>query len=465
MAGSGHVEKLLPQNVEAEAGVLGSLLIDPEAIVQVVDWLRPADFYSEAHRVIYSAAVDLYAAHEPADLLTLCDELGRRGKLEEVGGASYVSSLANQVPTSRNVVHYAQIVERTAVLRGLIHLAERVAGVAYSEPDADAACDMVAQWSLEATQRHSRAGEDGMTVAELADLLRADLLERIERDELPGVRTGLRDLDRHIVTVRPGDYVLLSGRPSSGKSALGLEIAGNVAAMHGPVDYFTLEMTPLDQLERMLAGEAHLNTRYIASGFRESPRAQPDTDDYHTAHEALERLVARTGGRLRFHKGPLSVAQLRSKLIRAVRTRGSVAAFVDQIDLMSDRGKDETQRIQAMSRELKQIAMAVGIPIFCLVQLNRDVEHRRNRRPMLSDLKQSGQLEQDADLVLGIYRPAYYEPQSKEPKLQQLLELGVLKARRAPIGMVPLRFEAEYTRVTNWDLGELPSDPTRGASD
>ncbi|HEU5440617.1 MAG TPA: replicative DNA helicase [Ktedonobacterales bacterium] len=210
------VEKLLPQNVEAEAGVLGSLLIDPEAIVQVADFLKPEDFYSEAHRTIYQAAVDLYESHEPADLLTLCDELGRRGKLEEVGGASYVSSLANQVPTSRNVKHYAQIVERTAILRRLIHAAGQIAGVAYSEPDADTALEQAEKFIFEVSQRSSRSDFDSLGTI-LRDYI--DKLDQLheQRGSVVGVATGFSDLDKLTSGLQKSDLIILAARPAVGK--------------------------------------------------------------------------------------------------------------------------------------------------------------------------------------------------------------------------------------------------------
>jgi len=210
------VEKLLPQNVEAEAGVLGSLLIDPEAIVQIADFLKADDFYSEAHRTIYQAAVDLYESHEPADLVTLCDELGRRGKLDEVGGASYVSSLANQVPTSRNVRHYAQIVERTAILRRLIHAAGQIAGVAYSEPDAETALEQAERFIFEVSQRSSRSDFDS-----LGTILR-DYIDRLDqlheqRGAIVGVATGFGDLDKMTSGLQKSDLIILAARPAVGK--------------------------------------------------------------------------------------------------------------------------------------------------------------------------------------------------------------------------------------------------------
>src|SRR5258708_3418727 len=207
------VEKLLPQNVEAEAGVLGSLLIDPEAIVQVAEFLKPDDFYREAHRAVYQAALDLYESGGPADFITLCDELGRRGKLEELGGTAYVGSLANQVPPSRNALHYARIVERTAILRRLIHAAGQIAGVAYNEPDADVAMEQAEKLIFDVGQRSSRSDFDSV-----GEILRQyiDKLDQLHehRGDIVGVASGFSDLDKLTGGLQKSDLIILAARPS-----------------------------------------------------------------------------------------------------------------------------------------------------------------------------------------------------------------------------------------------------------
>ncbi|HEU5423453.1 MAG TPA: DnaB-like helicase C-terminal domain-containing protein [Nitrolancea sp.] len=463
------VEKLLPQNMEAEAGVLGSLLIDPSAIMQVADFLKPADFYSEAHRVIYAAALDLYEAQEPADLLTLCDELSRRGKLEEVGGASFVSSLANQVPTSRNVKHYAQIVVRCATLRDLIDASGQIAGVAYSEPDAETATEFAVKTVLGIQQRRgvgmASSGRD-RSFSEILDELGAETLSRMEADAPTGVLTGLLGLDRLTLGIEPGELVYCAGRPGSGKSALGLGVGVNAAralarsGRPGSVYVVTLEMSARAQARRLVAAAANLNSRYIRAGFR-APGEEPDLEAWTAFDEKREQLKREVGERLWWTEGSVSIAQLRARVMAAVLERGCRLVIIDQLDLMADSGGQagEFERITQLSRQLRQIASTYGVAIWCMVQLNRQVEQRANKRPQLSDLRQSGQLEQDADLVLGIFRPAYYDPEraGKDPRFAQYAKLCVLKARDGESGVeVHLRFEKEHTRFTDWPYETTP---------
>ncbi|HEX9069535.1 MAG TPA: DnaB-like helicase N-terminal domain-containing protein, partial [Ktedonobacterales bacterium] len=245
------VEKLLPQNLEAEAGVLGSLLIDPEATVQVADFLRPDDFYREAHRLIYQAMLDLFEESQPADLITLTDELARRGKLEDAGGYAYVTSLANQVPTSANAEHYAHIVERTAVLRRLIHAAGQIAAVAYDEPDALTALDEAERLVFNVSQRFVRSDLEHLrdTLAEYMEKL--DQLQH-RRGDIVGVATGFNDLDKMTGGLQKSDLIILAARPSQGKTALALSLAHNAALRYGhTVGFFSLEMSK-DQLAARL---------------------------------------------------------------------------------------------------------------------------------------------------------------------------------------------------------------------
>lgn len=459
------VEKLLPQNVEAEAGVLGSILIDQEALTLVASVLTPEDFYREAHRLIYTAACDLYEAGEPADLITLTDELARQGKLDEIGGASYVSSLANQIPTSRNAVHYARIVARCATLRRLINAAGQIAAVAYNEPDGVDALENAKQLILDVER--GVAGE-GRAFAQVLDDLAEDVLTRLDADEFIGTRTGFAQLDSHMIGIEPGELVYLCGRPGSGKSALGLRIALNAAldcarTRTGSVDVITLEMSARAQARRLVSDEAHINTRHVRSGFRMFAHSRDvDMDAYQRFEEARQKLRGDVGHTLYVRDGVVSIAQLRAHVTRAVMERGCKLVVIDQLDLMADREKDEFTRITRMSRALKQIAISCHVAILCLCQLNREVEKRTNKRPMLSDLRQSGQLEQDADIVLGIYRPAYYDTANQDEQFQQFVELLVLKARDGESGaMVPLQFVREFTRFRDWPHATIPADPSR----
>src|SRR5689334_1574893 len=267
-------EKLLPQNVEAEAGVLGSLLIDPDATVQVADFLKPDDFYREAHRAIYQAMIDLYENRAPADLITLTDELARRGKLEDIGGLSYVSSLANQVPTSANVEYYARIVERTAILRRLIHAAGQIAAVAYNEPEATVALDQAEKLIFNVSQRSMRADLEPIrdTLREYMDKL-DQLHER--RGDIVGVATGFSDLDKLTGGLQKSDLVILAARPSVGKTSFALSLAHNAAVPkegeqenndRPTVAIFSLEMSKEQLVGRLLAMDAEVDQQRLRSG-------------------------------------------------------------------------------------------------------------------------------------------------------------------------------------------------------
>src|SRR5215469_13937381 len=253
------VEKLLPQNVEAEAGVLGSLLIDPEAVVQVADSLRPDDFYREAHRIIFQAVLDLYESGGPADLITLTDELARRGQLDDLGGVSYVSSLANQVPTSANVDYYAQIVERTAILRRLIHAAGQIAAIAYNEPDASVALEQAEKLVFNVSQNIIRTDFDPIreTLREYIDKL--DQLHE-HRGTIVGVASGFSDLDKLTGGLQKSDLIILAARPSVGKTAMALSVAHNAALRFGhSVGIFSLEMSKEQLVARLLSMDAQVD--------------------------------------------------------------------------------------------------------------------------------------------------------------------------------------------------------------
>src|SRR2546426_11579469 len=260
------VEKLLPQNIEAECGVLGSIIIDPEAIVQVSDFLHPDDFYRDAHRAIYEVIIQLYEEQEPADFITICDELERRNKLEEVGGASYITSLINQVPTSGNVEFYARIVERSAILRRLIHAAGQIAAIAYEEGDADIALDKAEQLIFNISQRHARSD-----FAHMRDIL-AEYMNKLDqlherRGTIVGVPTGFTDLDRLTGGLQKSDLIVLASRPGIGKTSLSLSLAHNTALKYQhSIAIFSLEMSKHQLAQRLLSMNARKDNKALRKG-------------------------------------------------------------------------------------------------------------------------------------------------------------------------------------------------------
>jgi replicative DNA helicase len=398
-------EKLLPQNVEAEAGVLGSLLIDPDATVQVADFLKADDFYREAHRAIYQAMIDLYENRAPADLITLTDELARRGKLEEIGGLSYVSSLANQVPTSANVEYYARIVERTAILRRLIHAAGQIAAVAYNEPEAAVALDQAEKLIFNVSQRSMRADLEPLrdTLREYMDKL-DQLHER--RGDIVGVATGFGDLDKLTGGLQKSDLIILAARPAVGKTGLSLSLAHNAALRFGhTIGIFSLEMSKEQLVARLLSMDAGVDQQRLRTG-----RLQDD--EWDRISESVGRL---SEAKIYLDDTPgISLVEMRSKARRLMMERGFDLLIVDYLQLMQGSGggrvghENRVQEISEISRGLKGLARELDIPVLALSQLSRAVESRTDKRPQLSDLRESGCLTGDTPIYLpdeGVYRP------------------------------------------------------------
>ena len=465
-------EKLLPQNIEAEQSVLGSLLIDPEALLVAMDLLQPADFYRDAHGVIFGAALDLHRRREPVDVITLCDELARTDKLEDIGGSSYVGSLANQVPTSGNVEHYARIVARTATLRRLIHAAGQIAAVAYNEPDEQEALAAAHRALLDVER--GRGYRDGFVPFGVAlDEFLADLLGRMDPDaDHRGVLTGYRDLDAHMLGLEPGELLYLAGRPGSGKSNIAHHIAGTGALRceaqgAGTVHWLTLEMRNVQVAKRIVCARAGVNSRYVRAGFRRADGTS-DLASYARLKAAWDELREPLNRRLRVADRGCTMAELRTRLTRAVSEEDCRLAVIDYLTLLEpeDRRQSEYQRVMDFSRDLKQIALDLGIPVLCLVQMNRGSEGRENKRPQMSDLRDAGGLEQDADWILGVYRGAMYnKPRAlRDEVFRRFCEIIVIKAREgvAESTMIPLRAELEYSRLVDWPEGQdWPDDDTR----
>jgi replicative DNA helicase len=440
------VEKLLPQNVEAESAVLGSLLIDPEAITQVAEYLRPEDFYRDAHRTIYEAALELYEEREPADLITLTDELARRGKLEDIGGASYVSSLANLVPTSANVEYYGHIVERTAILRRLIHAAGQIAGLAYNEPDANAALDQAEKLIFNISQHYTRSDFD-----HIRDTLH-EYLERLEhlhehRGSIVGVATGFSDLDKMTGGLQKSDLIILAARPAVGKTALALSLAHNSALKYGHgVAIFSLEMSKEQLVARLLSMDAGIDQSKLRTGYL-------DDDEWDRISQSVGKL---SEANIYIDDTPgITLVEMRSKARRLMMERGFSLMIVDYLQLMqgsgmSQRGhENRVQEVSEISRGLKGLARELNVPVLALAQLSRAVESRTEKKPQLSDLRESGSIEQDADIVMFIYREDVYNPETERKNIADIL---VAKHRNGPVGQVSLYFQAAQTRYRDLEL-------------
>ena len=398
------MEKLLPQNIEAERGVLGSIIIDPEAIVQIADFLAADDFYRDAHRTIYETIVQLYEQREAADFITICDELERRNKLEDVGGASYITSLINQVPTSGNVEYYGRIVERTAILRRLIHAAGEIAAIAYDEVDANLALEKAEQLIFGISQRHAHSD-----FSPLRDLL-TEYMSKLDqlherRGAIVGVPTGFTDLDRLTGGLQKSDLIILAARPAVGKTSLALSLAHNSAIKHQrSIAVFSLEMSKEQLVQRLLSMDAAVDQQRLRTGWIEDDDWERIIFSMGTLSEA-NIWIDDTAG--------ISTVEMRSKARRLQAEHGIDMIIVDYLQLMQSsvsgkRNENRVQEISEISRNLKGLARELDIPVLALAQLSRAVESRQSKVPQLSDLRESGCITGDSPVYLpdeGIYRP------------------------------------------------------------
>jgi replicative DNA helicase len=449
---SKNKEKFLPHNIEAEQGVLGSIIIDPDTLVAVADFLRAEDFYRDAHRSIYEAMLNLYMGREVADFITICDALERRNKLEDVGGASYITSLINQVPTSGNAFSYGRIVERTATLRRLIAAAGQIAALAYeAEDDALPVVEQAEQLIFEISQRAMNVSAD----AALSELLIQHLnkLDQLvsQRGRIIGVPTGFADLDRLTGGFRKSDLIVLAARPSLGKTSCALSIALQAALDYQQrIGIFSLEMSQEQLVERLLAMESGINLQRLNTGNIED-------DEWETIVEAMNVLSQaniRVDG-----TSVLSPVQMRSRARRWVQEEAIDLIIVDYMQLMqpSDTTPQKVANrvlvIDEISRNLKLLARELDIPILVLAQLSRAVETRLSKVPQLSDLRESGGIENNADIVMFIYRDEVYNPDTERKGYADII---VAKHRNGPIGQVILKFQPETTRFRDVTDEEVP---------
>ena len=433
------IDKLAPQAVEAEQSVLGSILIDADAILKVGDFLRPVDFYRAQHADIYEAMLALHGQREPIDLVTLGDELRRRDKLDPVGGPGYLSSLMNTVPTAVHAEHYGRIVERKAVLRNLIGAAGKIAAVGYEEAnDAEVAIDRAESILFEISQRRTDGGFEALSI------LLGQAYDRLEylhehRGQILGVPTGLSQLDALLGGLQPSDLIVLAARPSVGKTSMALNIAQHAAVREKKrVAVFSLEMSKEQLALRLLSAETGINPRPLQTGF-------VDETDWSKIAMVMNDMATAT---MWIDDSPaLSVMELRTKARRLeAEQRGLDLVVVDYLQLMqastSNKDSNRVQEVSEISRGLKQLARELKVPVLALSQLSRGVEQRGTAEPRLSDLRESGSIEQDSDVVIFLYRDGEQNPDSEV----ELIKAKVAKHRNGPIGEVPLQFRKSNTR-------------------
>jgi replicative DNA helicase len=433
-----------PHSSEAEESVLGAVLRSQEAADEVIGRLREADFYVPAHRMIFGAMVRLYEDNQPIDTLTVADRLTRIGDLDKVGGVSRVAVLWDKVPSAANVGYYTDVVAEHGVRRRMLEATRRIGDLAMNlDMEIERVLDESEQTVLGVARNRAEGGPE-----RIGDLLEQVLLKLEEAEklgqEVTGLPTGLVDLDRKLGGLQPGTLVVVAGRPGMGKSALAMNIASHIALNHGPVALFSLEMSPMEIAYRWLGSHARVNSMKLRSGMDqgESARVWPRLVD---ASASLYKAP------LHADEGSRTVTDIRAKCRRLKRQRGLKLVVVDYMQLMQARTRENRQQeIAEISLNLKGLARELDVPVIAVSQLNRALESRGDRRPQLGDLRESGAIEQDADVVLMIYRDEYYNPQTDQKGMADII---IAKQRAGPTGVVKTTFAAEYTRFDNLPHG------------
>ncbi len=435
------LRRVPPHSIEAEESVIGGILLDNTALDRALEVLLPEDFYREAHRKIMQAIVDLNSRTEPVDLITLSDALKSRNQLQDVGGAAYLAELVERVPTAAHVTYYSRIVKDKAILRLLIQITTEISMRSYeAQADVERFLDEAEQKIYEVSERKTKPSF--FRVREIVVESMKAVEQLYERRELvTGVPTGYTDLDRKTAGLQPGDLVIVAGRPSMGKTALALNIA-QYAALEARIGVavFSLEMSKEQLVFRMLCSEARVDQSKVRAGFAAER-------DYPKLAIAAERLAEAP---VYIDDTPaLSVLELRSKARRLKRERDANLGLVvvDYLQLMRGHATDSReQEISGISRSLKALAKELGLPVIALSQLNRQVESRADKRPVMADLRESGAIEQDADVIMFLYRAYVYDPKNADERDAEII---IGKQRNGPTGIVPLTFFSEYTRFEN----------------
>ncbi|MFA5146688.1 MAG: replicative DNA helicase [Candidatus Omnitrophota bacterium] len=434
------IEKIPPQSLDAETAVLGSMLLDHNAISQAIEFLDASYFYRDSHKKIYSAIIKLFEENKAVDIVTLVEELKKAGTLDEAGGPAYIANLASAVPTAANIVHYAKIVKEKMILRHLINTSTQIVTECYdTTQDIDELVDKAEQLIFDISSKKVES-----RVSSLREVIKGSI-ETIDnlyqrKENITGLATGFRDLDIKTAGLQMSDLIVVAGRPSMGKSALASSIAEHVAVVEKiPVAFFSLEMSKEQLVQRMLCSHARVDAHKVRTGFL----SQAD----------WPRLVSAAG---KLSEAPIyiddspgiTVLELRAKARRLKAQHDIQLIVLDYLQLMQGpaRAESRQQEISEISRSLKSLARELNVSLIAISQLSRAVEQRSDHRPQLSDLRESGAIEQDADLVILLLREEYYNP-TDENKGQA--EVIIAKQRNGPVGSMMLAFVGEYMRFEN----------------
>lgn len=431
-----------PQSIEAEQALLGAIMLDSETIVNAASLVSREDFYSPTHREIYQAMVELNDSNEPIDLITLTALLKRKQVLEEVGGVPYLTKLVESVPTAANVEYYGKIVQEKALIRHLIRTATEIVSTGYRDEEEVAVLVNDAEQKILNLAR-DRGKSDFIQISNVL----VDVFENVEKlfmrkASVTGIPSGFIDLDKMTSGFQRNDLIIVAARPSVGKTAFALNIAQNVGAQTGEtVAIFSLEMGAAQLVQRMLCAESSVEANKIRNG--------------HLDDRDWERLTMAVGSLSNAKiyiddTSGITVSDIRAKCRRLKKQVGLGMIVIDYLQLIQGRGKggeNRQQEVSEISRTLKQIARELEVPVIALSQLSRGVEQRQDKRPMLSDLRESGSIEQDADIVAFLYREDYY---NKEAENNNIIEIIIAKQRNGPVGTVKLLFKKEFNRFHSY---------------
>ncbi|HYF78574.1 MAG TPA: replicative DNA helicase [Symbiobacteriaceae bacterium] len=437
-------ERVPPQNLEAEQSVLGAMLIDRDAVVSVTNLLMPEDFYADKHQALYAAIHSIFGRGEPVDLITVQDELRKRGQLDDVGGLVYLTSLVNLVPSTANVQQYATIVQQKASLRRLQTVARKIVDDCYATEDIEATMQEAEKSVFSVTQRRSAKGYVHIKDALVTAYGHLEFLYS-SKGRTTGVTTGFRDLDQMTSGLQPSDMIIIAARPSVGKTAFTLNVARNAAILGGAkVMFFSLEMGAEQLALRLLAAEAAVDGHKLRTG-------QLQDQDWARLGTGLATLAE--SGIFIDDTPNCPLPDLRAKARRVAAEHGLDLIMIDYLQLMSipqrpGAQQNRQQEISEISRSLKQLARELKVPVIALSQLSRSVEQRQDKRPMLSDLRESGAIEQDADMVAFLYRDDYYDPESEK---KNMVEVIVAKHRNGPVGSVDLYFMKDIQKMVGME--------------
>ncbi|MGC6769089.1 replicative DNA helicase [Enterococcus sp. LJL128] len=448
-------DRVPPQNIEAEQAVLGSVFLDAEVVIDAMEYIEPKDFYRRNHQLIFQAMITLNERNEAVDVVTVKNKLEEENLLEDVGGLSYLSELALSVPTAANIAHYAKIVEQKSLLRNLIHTATEIVTKGFEQgEDVETILDDAERSILEVSEKRNRSGF--LSISEVLNTAIANIDQLYQQNEdITGLPTGYQALDKMTAGLQPEELIILAARPAVGKTAFALNIAQNVGTKTDKaVAIFSLEMGAESLVNRMLCAEGSIEASHLRTG--------------QLSEEEWQNLIIAMGSLSRANiyiddTPGIKISEIRAKCRKLAQEKGNMGLIlIDYLQLIEGSGKENRQQeVSDISRQLKKLAKELKVPVIALSQLSRGVEQRQDKRPVLSDIRESGSIEQDADIVAFLYRDDYYDragedddPDREPPEIDNVVEVIIEKNRSGARGTVELLFIKEYNKFSSLSLRE-----------